>query len=352
MIFSILWKHTRLAIYELEKVVWAQNLNLFNKNVCFFEIERKYEEKLKKLAWQIKIWIVYSKSEFLKEEFLIKLFKNKKLVGSNDKELLLYLKTRWFVRRFKVLQDIKKSDIEVKNKWVEIIRFSENLYGIVEWWQPIQIYEKIDFEKPVRSMKIWMMPAKLTHYLINISTILEKNKVIYDPFCWLGTTLFVANWLGYDVFGSDINASPAKQNFKWWQKVSFYNANEKVYIFKQDITKLDISKKKFLHSVTNVVSEWFLWPVINRFLNLKEAQKLEDEVWQIYFKAVDNLLRLPNLENIVFTFPVYFLKSGMEYKFDKIYNALQKLGVRIEILPEIYKRQWQKVWRQIVKIFK
>jgi SAM-dependent methyltransferase len=201
-------------------------------------------------------------------------------------------------------------------------------------------------------MKIGMMPAKLTHYLVNIASLLEDNKVIYDPFCGLGTTLFVSNWLGYDVFGSDINPTPAKQNLKWWQTTPYYNPSKKIYIFKQDILQFTPHRKRFLFDVTNVVSEGYLGPVLNHYIDLKKAQELENQVGYVYFEAIRRLFRLPQLENIVFTFPVYFLKNKSRYIFEKIYDKIKAEGYELEILPEIYKRAGQKVGRQIVKIFK
>ncbi|MEI8008619.1 MAG: hypothetical protein WCI00_04345 [bacterium] len=42
------------------------------------------------------------------------------------------------------------------------------MYGIVEQYQNIELYEAIDFGKPGRSMEMGMMPAKLAHIMINI----------------------------------------------------------------------------------------------------------------------------------------------------------------------------------------
>ena len=39
---------------------------------------------------------------------------------------------------------------------------------MVTGYQNINLYEEIDFEKPVNSMQIGMMPSKLAHTMINI----------------------------------------------------------------------------------------------------------------------------------------------------------------------------------------
>jgi hypothetical protein len=71
------------------------------------------------------------------------------------------------IRRYKLV-DIFHTDREIKNKGKEIINLEHGLYGIVEHYQDIELYEAIDFGKPGRSMQMGMMPAKLTHIMINI----------------------------------------------------------------------------------------------------------------------------------------------------------------------------------------
>jgi hypothetical protein len=67
---------------------------------------------------------------------------------------------------------------------LEIIQVSKEQFGIVEGYQPIYLYEVVDFEKPARSMQMGMMPAKLTHIMLNIglSYVSAENICVYDPF--------------------------------------------------------------------------------------------------------------------------------------------------------------------------
>jgi hypothetical protein len=59
-----------------------------------------------------------------------------------------------------------------------LINLGNGDYGVVEQYQNIPLYETIDFEKPARSMQMGMMPAKLTHMMINIGLNSLKSKVI------------------------------------------------------------------------------------------------------------------------------------------------------------------------------
>jgi hypothetical protein len=48
---------------------------------------------------------------------------------------------------------------------------------------------------------------------------------------------------------------------------------------------------------------------------------------------------LPNLEKIVITFPVYFLKNKRKYIFEKTFDEIKKLKIELNVLPEIYYRK-------------
>jgi len=43
-----------------------------------------------------------------------------------------------------------------------------------------------------RSMTVGMMPPKIAQIMINMATRGDRNMIIWDPFCGLGTTLIEA----------------------------------------------------------------------------------------------------------------------------------------------------------------
>lgn len=121
----------------------------------------------------------------------------------------LAMKKKYKIKRFKKVE-LLHTDREVKDKGIELITLPHNCFplmkrdtmkgrgvgfvGFVQGYQNIKLYEIIDFEKPTRSMQIGMMPAKLTHTLINIgiTTLMKENPskevgdsniLIRDPFC-------------------------------------------------------------------------------------------------------------------------------------------------------------------------
>ena len=90
-----------------------------------------------------------------------------KIIGIQSETNGKHLKRTAGIRRYKLV-DIFHTDKEIKTKGKEIINLENGLYGIVEQYQNIELYEEVDFEKPGRSMQMGMMPAKLTQIMINI----------------------------------------------------------------------------------------------------------------------------------------------------------------------------------------
>ena len=79
---------------------------------------------------------------------------------------------------------LNHTDKEIKTKGKEIINLTNGMFGIVDHYQDIPLYETIDFDKPARSMQMGMMPAKLAHILINLGILhYGDTPIIYDPFC-------------------------------------------------------------------------------------------------------------------------------------------------------------------------
>ena len=334
MYFAIAWKNKLLSEYELS-LIW----NILHKEGSIFFFDTENFEKCKNLAGFVKVWKIVSLDEFIKME--------KKLVWTNIR-LKPSDKEKYQIKRYKHIELIK-SDLEIKNKWLEVIFFKsfKDKVWIVKFYQNIKLYESIDFSKPVRSMDIWMMPSKLTHLMLNYATKLDYNKTIYDPFSGLWTWLMIANHFGNNVIWSDINISPTKQNWKWFQTTEFFNPSYKYFFFKQDVTKP--LKTKIVNFADYVVTEWYLWPKVWKFLNFQEAEKLEKSFQNVYILGIKNLLNLENLKKIVITFPVYYLKNKEFYYFQDTYDQIKKFA-NIEILEEVYIRKNQKVWRQIAMI--
>ena len=190
MYFAVLWKNKELSMKELEYVS-PKNLHVSaNQQIVLFD--EADEGKLSDLAWLVKWWKVidWDLSDFFAKA-------DKRILWVSDKQLGIKMKKQFWLKRFKQV-DLFHTDLEVKNKWIELIKIGSKWWEVL-WYQNIKLYEVVDFEKPWRSMQMWMMPAKLTHTLINIWLSIDKEQtLIYDPFVWSWTTGFLANYFWYD----------------------------------------------------------------------------------------------------------------------------------------------------------
>jgi tRNA G10 N-methylase Trm11 len=86
----------------------------------------------------------------------------------------------------------------------------------------VQSYEdwnERDYGRPFSNAKSGMLPPKVARMLVNITLGKDtKGKIIYDPFCGMGTILAEAAVSGCQIIGSDIKTEfvdQAKQNLNW-----------------------------------------------------------------------------------------------------------------------------------------
>lgn len=344
MYFAVLGKHPEISIEEL-KLVQAKEISFPKKGIIIFDT--KYDQLLPQL------WGIIKAGRVVKEKELPTLLADTKIIGIQSESNGKHLKRTAGIRRYKLV-DLLHTDREIKNKGKEIINLENGLYGIVEQYQNIELYEAIDFDKPGRSMQMGMMPAKLTHIMINIalanyiqnSTSDIQNISIYDPFVWSWTTWFLANHLGYDFFGSDIKTNYAKQNADRRTTTKFYDKNHTFDIFVHDITKH--LSTPFVKGETKrdviVVTEWRLWPIVKKSTSEQDIQKFQERVVDIYKSFLQRIQELG--ATAVFTIPRYIWQdNGIE---SIIKKYAQQIGLHLESLAETYSREGQQVARKIM----
>lgn len=332
MFFAILWKNKDISLDEL-KFIKAQNIKQIDNLIISFETN--FPERLNLLWWIIKRWKIVNKDE------LIKILWNTKLLGTQDKALWIKFKKEYKIKRFKIT-DLLHTDKEVKEKWKEIIKIKSD-FGLVEWYQNIYLYEVIDFDKPARDMKMWMMPSKLTHIMINIwLTNIEWNPTIYDPFAWSWTTWFLTNYFWHNFIWSDIKTNYLLQNLERRQSNKLSKIN-KFEIFQQDIFQPIIINNENLV----IVTEWRLWPIVRDNTTLNQIEKYQKQVIETYKELIHRTHEI-KAKRAVFTIP-YYVWYDNEIE-DQIQNLSLNLWLQFRSIPEIYKRENQKVWRKIIII--
>ena len=336
MYFAIIWKNKEISLKELE-LINPKNIEEITNILITFDTDNP--KLLETLWWIIKRWEVINKEDIIKE------IEWKKILWTKEKELWLKLKREFWIKRFKTV-DRLKTDVEVKKKWIEIVRFHQNLW-IVRWYQDIKFYEKVEFDKPSRSMKMWMMPAKLTHIMINIwlSLCQEKPSLIYDPFAWSWTTGFMANYLWYNFLWSDINTEHLEINQNRWSEQDEYN-KKSFEIFQHDINN-PIPTEKLKWEVL-IVSEWRLWPIVTQMTRKSDVQKYQREVRELYREFIYKISNTKKTNKIkaVFTIPYYIrFENFLEKEIKDLCNYLK---IQSSSIDEVYSREKQKVGRKII----
>lgn len=347
MYFAILWKNPEISIAELQ-LVKAKEMSYPKKGIVIFDT--KYPELLPQL------WGIIKAGKVVKEKELQDLLADTKIIWIQNEANGKHLKRTVGIRRYKLV-DIFHTDREIKNKWKEIINLENGLYGIVEQYQNIELYEAIDFGKPGRSMEMGMMPAKLAHMMINIwlahfirsSELRIQNLCIYDPFVWSGTTWLLANSLGHDFIWSDIKTSYAQQNLTWWKTTKFYTPDKQFDIFKQDITQSlstallpEEDKKDIL-----VVTEGRLGPIVTKTTSSQDIQIYQKQVLQLYKGFLEKIKELW-WSIAVFTIPYYMQQKN--FLEQNITDYATKIGLHIQVIHEVYGREGQQVARKIMII--
>lgn len=347
MYFAIIGNHSEITLKELQNL-HPKNLTKIGEHLIIFDTNER--EKLSNIASLIKRWEIVSFSEI--EKILTNQGEwKKRILGIADKMIGINFKKKYKMKRFKQV-DILHTDMEVKNKGIELIKIRGE-YGIVQGYQNIKLYEVVDFEKPARSMQLGMMPAKLTHSLINIAlsyTSKNKETLIFDPFCGTGTTGFIANYFGYNFIGSDIRPNLALKNQER-RKTSKYFQEKIFKIYEQDISK-PLNTKNFqelLNHQTIIVTEGWLWPVIKQTTTPEEIKEYQRRVKNLYLQFIQTITDFFPKDKrppMVFTIPFYI---GQENTIDQhIKELTTKLWWNMESLEEVYKRENQKIGRKII----
>ena len=342
MYFVILGKNRELSLKELEYAQVEQIEYVQNQKILTFA--RCDEAKLADLAGIIK-W-----GKFIDWDLdqVFSASPEKRILWVADKNQGINLKKQYSLKRFKQV-DLLHTDLEVKMKGIELVRIGWK-WAQVLGYQNIRLYEVIDFEKPGRSMQMGMMPAKLTHTLLNIglSYLKEQDKIlIYDPFVWSGTTGFLANYFWYDFLGWDLKLTFAQKNIDRWLDSKWAKPNLIFKFFVQDATQSLVQKELFNQKVPLIITEGWLWPVIKQSTTAEEVKEYQRWVKNVYVQWIEQMAKaFPDLPVMVFTVPWYL---GYEnYLEQEILKTAKEVWFEAESLQELYKREQHKVGRKIM----
>lgn len=224
--------------------------------------------------------------------------------------------------------------------------------------QDFEHFGIIDYGRPKTDSASGMMPPKLSQIMLNLS---QSRGTIYDPFCGSGTILLMASDLNFfKLIGSDISekaVSDSIQNIKWYEAT--FDKKINYNIFQSDI--IELLKKEKLGVIDCIVTEGYLGRPMRGNETLEFIQKQIKELETLYLKSFEVFSKiLYSKSSIVIAMPVFSFTTKLLYL--NILDEIEKFGFkRIDLVDEkylgkrktlIYKREDQKVYREIIKFVK
>ncbi|MDD3284050.1 MAG: methyltransferase domain-containing protein [Patescibacteria group bacterium] len=220
--------------------------------------------------------------------------------------------------------------------------------------QDFERFNALDYDRPKVDSISGMMPPKLAKIMLNLS---NSREIILDPFCGSGTILILAGELNFKkIIGSDISEKAivdSIENLKWYEER--FDKKLNCYVFKSDIIEL-IKEGVEEKSIDSIVTEGYLGKPIKGNETIEFIKNQIEELKKLYLDSFNIFAKvLKQNSSVVISMPVYHTKSEDLYL--DILSDIEKLGFEIKQLTEssktlIYKRDDQKVYREIVKLIK
>jgi tRNA G10 N-methylase Trm11 len=146
-------------------------------------------------------------------------------------------------------------------------------------------FQKRDVYKP-NQRKIFAMPPRLARIMVNLSAC-NKDKVLLDPFCGVGTILQEALLEGAAVVGLDVNGwcvEAAEENIEWL--INEYGLKDTDFrVMQSDVEKL--MQKVGLESMDCIVSEPDLGPALKDFPTVAYAEKIVEKLEPLFHGFIE-----------------------------------------------------------------
>lgn len=212
--------------------------------------------------------------------------------------------------------------------------------------QDIAAYGERDHGRPARSAKVGMLPPKLAQIMINLAAPKTGGRVV-DPFCGTGVVLQEASLMGFESYGSDIEAKlidMSKNNDAWLQQTH----NTPAWTLEVG----DATTHQWSGPIDAVVTEGYLGPALTHQPNDKELTHLKDDATQLTIDFLTNLApQIAPGTPVCITLPCWKSKDGFSRL--EVLDQIAAIGYTLkEFLPITYEhllyvRADQIVGRQI-----
>lgn len=329
----LLWREPSLSLAEIESVFWGYTqIDTF----ALVQTDKENIEKYKNSLWgTIKIALIHE--EWVKKNDLAPLIVKKIAEKAQEgKKLRIGIDT--FVPALKSL--VFKVKDTLKEQWcsirvvqhdngrtktattiheklieqgIELVLYADKAWFTIAetiWIQDIESYSQRDMDRD-RSMTVGMMPPKIAQIMINLATKWEKNLVIWDPFCGLGTTLIEALHGGFSQLRwSDLETKMVETTKKNIESQKIW-AQADIETFALNAMQLDTY---IAPENTVIVTEWMLGKnftpqTITQQLAFQERKALTE----LYTGFLSSAYKNKNIKNMCFCLPFWNIGNETLY---------------------------------------
>jgi len=207
-------------------------------------------------------------------------------------------------------------------------------------YQNFEDYGRRDYQRPVRSTQIGMLPPKVAQIMINLALVplsaAGSTKIaVLDPFTGSGTVLQEAMLMGFKTVGSDVSplaTENAEKNLLWF-KNRYQVPPNRFELITCDVAKLPENLPKYEYAA--IVTEGTLGPAYAEAPSEKEIQKNFKNLEPTYLSAFKTFAKvLKPASRVVIALPAY--RIGTSYHFFPVIDKIKKLGYDVVYpVPEV-----------------
>jgi len=270
------------------------------------------------------------------------------------------LKERGISARLVESREDALSSVIVTKEKVQDFLVLPGYFGLTVAIQDWQDYSHRDYDRPASDALSGMLPPKAAKMMINLAGLTDYDAVILDPFCGSGTILSEALDMGFaNLIGTDFSdkaVSDTKKNLAWLARElrPARNASRSdaggITNYELRIEKLDVknlSEKIPADSIDAIITEPFLGKPMRGNEKPETVADIVADLKELYLQAFSQFKKvLKKSGKLVIVIPEWHI-AGQVYKLD-IENDVVKLGFkRLDEGNLIYRREDQKVWRNI-----
>jgi len=372
----LLWREPDLSFSEIKSLFWdAYRISDF----AVIEADRDKIDKYKEsLWWTIKIGLILEEC-MKKNDILSYITEHVDTRTQEDKKLRIGLDS--FVPSLTALVFKLKEKLKARGRSIRVVQHEnwriktattlhekliengielmifpdKNGFTIAEtiWVQNIENYSERDMNRD-RSMTVGMMPPKIAQIMINLASKWSRSVALWDPFCWLGTTLIEASHSGFtELYGSDIEPSMVEKSQKNMEKQPLFQENINLQTFALDAKKIDTFN---LVNPTIIVTEGMLGTNFTAHtLTQSHAYQERKKLTELYTDFLDSAYNNKNIDRIAFCLPFWNINKEVLYM-PEVSSMNKKWSIDpLSLNGKRYlthMRPGQCVWREIIVLKK